>query len=176
MILILDLVVGAVRAVAAPPVVPGVAPVPPAPVPGAAPVAPPVPAPGPRPGPGSASSAETSASASASLVRSVVSSVLNTQLPAVVLTSIQRVNRVLSIIFAVETDESEAPALLGPVVLGYVDIPDTPVLLEQALEVVNGSPVAEAVHLEANHLGDIRRRPAPATSSVIISARHLGGF
>ena len=72
MILILDLVVGAVRAVAAPPVrkthvtkfnlfevsfppvVPGVAPVPPAPVPGAAPVAPPVPAPGPRPGPGSA--------------------------------------------------------------------------------------------------------------------------
>ena len=121
-------------------------------------------------------------------------SVLNTQLPAVVLTSIQRVNRVLSIIseknkivicsiikfqiylLAVETDESEAPALLGPVVLGYVDIPDTPVLLEQALEVVNGSPVAEAVHLEANHLGDIRRRPAPATSSVIISARHLGGF
>ena len=74
MILILDLVVGAVRAVAAPPVrkthvtkltfclqevrvppvVPGVAPVPPAPVPGAAPVAPSVPAPGPRPGPGSA--------------------------------------------------------------------------------------------------------------------------
>ena len=121
-------------------------------------------------------------------------SVLNTQLPAVVLTSIQRVNRVLSIIseknkivicsiikfqiylLAVETDESEAPALLGPVVLGYVDIPNTPVLLEQALEVVNGSPVAEAVHLEADHLGDIRRRPAPATSSVIISARHLGGF
>ena len=74
MILILDLVVGAVRAVAAPPVrkthvtkltfclqevgfppvVPGVAPVPPAPVPGAAPVAPSVPAPGSRPGPGSA--------------------------------------------------------------------------------------------------------------------------
>ena len=120
--------------------------------------------------------------------------VLDTQLPAVVFTSIQRVNRVLSIIseknkivicsiiqfqiylLAVETDESEAPALLGPVVLRYVDIPDTPVLLEQALEVVNGSPVAEAVHLETNHLGDIRRRPAPATSSVIISARHLGGF
>ena len=79
-------------------------------------------------------------------------------------------------LLAVETDESEAPALLGPVVLGYVDIPNTPVLLEQALEVVNGSPVAEAVHLEADHLGDIRRRPAPATSSVIISARHLGCF
>ena len=79
-------------------------------------------------------------------------------------------------LLAVETDKSETPALLGPVVLGYVDIPNTPVLLEQALEVVNGSPVAEAVHLEAYHLGDIRRRPAPATSSVIISARHLGGF
>ena len=77
-------------------------------------------------------------------------------------------------LLAVETDESEAPALLGPVVLGYVDIPNTPVLLEQALEVVNGSPVAEAVHLEADHLGDVWRRTlASATSvSASISVRH----
>ena len=34
---------------------------------------------------------------------------------------------------AVEADESKAPALLGPVVLGDVDVADSPVLLKQAL-------------------------------------------
>ena len=33
---------------------------------------------------------------------------------------------------AVEADESKAPALLGPVVLGDVDVADSPVLLKQA--------------------------------------------
>ena len=108
--------------------------------------------------------------------QSVLPCILDTQLSAIILATIQSINSILSIILAEEPHEAEASALLGPVVLGYVDIPNTPVLLEQALEVVNGSPVAEAVHLEANHLGDIRRRPAPTTSSVIISARHLGGF
>ena len=72
---------------------------------------------------------------------------------------------------AVEADKSKAPALLGPVILGDVDVSDPPVLLKQTLEVLDGAPVAEPVHLEADHLSDVRGRPAPTTAT-IISARH----
>ena len=78
---------------------------------------------------------------------------------------------------AVEADESKAPALLSPVVLGDVDVADSPVLLKQALKVLDGAPMTEAIHLEADHLGDVRGR-SPSSSftstSTIISAGHLG--
>ena len=79
---------------------------------------------------------------------------------------------------AVEADESKAPALLGPVVLGDVDVADSPVLLKQALEVLDGATVTEAIHLEAYHLRDIWGRSSSSTftstsTSTIISAGHL---
>ena len=76
-------------------------------------------------------------------------------------------------LLAVEADKAKAPALLGPVILGDVDIADPAILLEQTLEVLNGAPVAEPVHLEADHLCDVRRR-ATSSATTIISAGHLG--
>merc|ERR1719320_1456784 len=114
--------------------------------------------------------------ASAPLIRSVVSGILNTQLPAIILASIQSVNSVLCVILAVVADKPKTPALLGPVILGDVDITNPPVLLKQALEILYGAPVAETIHLEADHLGDVRRRSTSSiTSSIttVISARHL---
>ena len=127
--------------------------------------------------------------------------VLDTQLPAVVLATVQRVNSVLCVIpdkkkcidykfekkkqfsLAVEADESKASALLSPVILGDVDVADPPVLLKQALEILDGAPVTEAVHLKADHLGDVRGRASSSTSvsasssttttATVISAGHL---
>ena len=120
--------------------------------------------------------------------------VLDTQLPAVVLATVQSVNGVLCVIpdvkcldgrtytclkilLAVEADESKAPALLGSVILGDVDVANPPVLLKQALKILDGAPVTEAIHLEADHLGDVRRRATssttPTAATTIISAGHL---
>jgi len=75
---------------------------------------------------------------------------------------------------AVEADKSKAPALLGPVILGDVDVTDPPILLKQALEILDGAPVAETIHLEADHLRDVRRRSTSApTTTTVISAGHL---
>ena len=68
-------------------------------------------------------------------------------------------------LLAVEADKSKAPALLGSVVLGDVDISDPAILVKQLLEVINGGPVTQAVHLEADHLADVRGRTLASTAS-----------
>ena len=75
---------------------------------------------------------------------------------------------------AVKTNEPKAPALFGAIVLGDVGVANAAVLLEETLEVLRGGPVAQAVHLEADHLGDVWRRTLPSATSVSasISVRH----
>ena len=50
-----------------------------------------------------------------------------------------------------EADECKAPALLGVLVLGDVDVADLAVLLEQILKVVVTSAVGQVVHLQGHH-------------------------
>merc|ERR550517_386672 len=97
----------------------------------------PLPLPGPGPVPSPVSSVPVSASSSSSavppLVRPVVPCVLHTQLPPVVLPTVQSVDGILGIVLAIKADESEAPALLGPVILGDVGVTNPAVLLEEVL-------------------------------------------
>ena len=75
---------------------------------------------------------------------------------------------------AVKTDESKAPALFGAIVLGDVSVTNAAVLLEETLEVLRGGPVAQSVHLEADHLSDVRGRTLATAASVSasVSVRH----
>ena len=50
-----------------------------------------------------------------------------------------------------EADESEPPALSGVPVLGDVDVPNLPVLLEEVLQVPVRRPVRQVVHLKGHH-------------------------
>jgi len=59
---------------------------------------------------------------------------------------------------AVVSDEAETTILLGSVILGYVDVPDLPVLGEKVLDVVDVGPGGEPVHFQADHLASVRRR------------------
>merc|ERR550517_1391341 len=127
------------------PVVSGVTPLSlPAPVTTSGPLTPvtgslsgPLPLSGPGPVPSPVSSVSVSASSSSStvspLVRPVVPGVLHTQLPPVVLPTVQSVDGILGIVLAIKADESEAPALLGPVILGDVGVTNPAVLLEEVL-------------------------------------------
>jgi len=62
----------------------------------------------------------------------------------------------------VEPDKGEAPALPGVPVLGDVDIPHLPVLLEEVLKVALLRLVGEVVHLEGGHLAGVRGRASSA--------------
>ena len=88
------------------------------------------------------------------------------------------VQSVLSVnLLAVKTDESEPPALLGPVVLGNVGVTNAAVLLKETLEILSGGAMAQTVNLEADHLGYVRRRTLPSTSiSATVSVRHFISF
>ena len=76
-------------------------------------------------------------------------------------------------LLAIKANKSESPALLGAVILGDVGVANAAVLLEETLQVVRGGPVAQAVHLQADHLGDVRRRTLTTPSTAAVSVRHL---
>jgi len=56
---------------------------------------------------------------------------------------------------AVESDKAKSTILFGSVILGYVDVPDLPVLGEEILDVLDVGAVREPVHLQADHLAGI---------------------
>jgi len=59
---------------------------------------------------------------------------------------------------AVVSDEAETTILLGSVILGYVDVPDLPVLGEEVLDVVDVGPGGKPINLQTDHFAGIRRR------------------
>lgn len=85
---------------------------------------------------------------------------LNPQFPAVHHRSVETFDGVVGVPLVEIADESEATALLGVGVTGYVDVPHLAVSLEHSLERLRGRPVGQVVDLQRNHSLDLRRTPS----------------
>jgi len=91
-----------------------------------------VPGAGPRSGPRPASSTpESSTTSESSLPLGTAGVHADLELPAVVLSAVQRVDRVLGIALVEEPDESEAPASPGVPLLWHVNVSNVSVFLKQ---------------------------------------------
>jgi len=135
-------------------------------------------------GPTPSTATTAKSTAATSTIASTVSIPLGTsgvhadlELPAVVLTAVQRVNRVLGVALLVVPDEGKAPAAPGLALLRHVDVSDLAVLLKQRLQILGHSTEWKVANSEGVHTvyvtGGTAESAATSSTATIVTVRHI---
>jgi len=97
------------------------------------------------------------------------------ELPAIVLTPVQGVHRVLRVPLVEVPDKGKAPAATGAALQREVDVPHVAVLLKQRHQILRLGTVGQVAHAQRGHPVDVAGRAsetATAPTIAAISVRH----